>query len=208
MQIRRKPVGSGSNHDSDNMTTESEAKSNAVTSAQIRDVSSLDTLTAILNSQGRTWDAGDNVSSQSTTPATDGSPPATGTGQGTGTRTATVPRPKLPPTSVSDLSCSSRDGLSEDGRSTTSKADTKTPIESSRQVHQLPNEDISLYFSRTFLIGLATTFVIIILALEVLNLFSERHNGIVAVDEKNHYLWTYGPTFSLSQLTNVPRYFH
>lgn len=55
---------------------------------------------------------------------------------------------------------------------------------------------VSQYFSRTFLVGMATIFVIMILALEILNMFSQRNQGIVAVDENNHYLWTYGPTFS------------
>ncbi|KAF6820834.1 hypothetical protein CMUS01_11497 [Colletotrichum musicola] len=59
-------------------------------------------------------------------------------------------------------------------------------------------EHVSLYFSRTFLVGMATISVFMVLCLEILNLFSVRNRGIVAVEEENHYLWTYGPTFILT----------
>lgn len=37
-------------------------------------------------------------------------------------------------------------------------------------------------------------FAFIVAALEVLNYFSTKNNGLVEADAKDYYLWTYGPT--------------
>lgn len=51
------------------------------------------------------------------------------------------------------------------------------------------------YLRRVFLLGFAVVFVLMIVALEVLYFFSVRDGGLATVEERLHYLWTYGPTF-------------
>lgn len=88
---------------------------------------------------------------------------------------------------------------------TSSTSDSLIPEEDGQVDDGHPRKDVaekqqheghvSFYFSRLFLVGIATTFVLMIVVLELLNLFSKRNKGLAPVDERNHYLWTYGPTF-------------
>lgn len=46
----------------------------------------------------------------------------------------------------------------------------------------------------TSLVAFGTLFAVILAALEILNHFSRKNNGLVQAEEKDYYLWTYGPT--------------
>ncbi|CCF41405.1 hypothetical protein CH063_00395 [Colletotrichum higginsianum] len=104
-------------------------------------------------------------------------------------RPITVHSPSRPTTSsTSDSLIPEEDGQVDDGNHPRKDV-------SEKQQHE---GHVSFYFSRLFLVGIATTFVLMIVALELLNLFSKRNKGLAPVDERNHYLWTYGPTFVLT----------
>lgn len=50
------------------------------------------------------------------------------------------------------------------------------------------------YLRRVFLVGFAVVFILMVVALEVLYFVSVRDGGLATVEERLHYLWTYGPT--------------
>lgn len=50
------------------------------------------------------------------------------------------------------------------------------------------------YLQKPFLLGMATTFVVMIVALEVLLSFSAKNNGLATVQESWYYSWKFGPT--------------
>lgn len=52
----------------------------------------------------------------------------------------------------------------------------------------------SAFLQRSFLIGLAIFFALVICALEIMDTVSRRNDGLATVDQNFHYLWTYGPT--------------
>jgi hypothetical protein len=58
----------------------------------------------------------------------------------------------------------------------------------------------SFYLTKTFLLGIAAIFVLMIAAAEALNYFSARDLGIAQVAEQQHYLWTYGPTLCMASM--------
>lgn len=50
------------------------------------------------------------------------------------------------------------------------------------------------YLRNPFLLGMATTFVAMIVTLEVLLSFSTKNNGLATVQESWYYSWKFGPT--------------
>lgn len=50
------------------------------------------------------------------------------------------------------------------------------------------------YLRPSFLLGNAILCILMITALEVMNLYSQRNNGLSTVSESHYYLWKYGPT--------------
>ena len=50
------------------------------------------------------------------------------------------------------------------------------------------------YLQKPFLLGMATTFVVMIVVLEVLLSFSTKNNGLATVQESWYYSWKFGPT--------------
>ncbi|OHW92192.1 hypothetical protein CSPAE12_09203 [Colletotrichum incanum] len=102
-------------------------------------------------------------------------------------------RPRRPPSSQPTSSSTSTNFMTSDDSQFESQP-TKIDMETNHR----EDGHFSFYFSRLSLVGLATTFITMIVALEVLNLASERNKGIAPIDERNHYLWTYGPTFILT----------
>ncbi|KAF6811528.1 hypothetical protein CSOJ01_05661 [Colletotrichum sojae] len=178
---------------------------------QTRDTSGLDELAATSTSLSRSPENGANGPRLQRQPSRDGLlPPGQDSLRRSVSTQSTQPFTVSAPTSgrstpshvtlfEEDSSTRSR-SASTTGRSAWSTTpSTKVPDDAGPQTGE-PRQPgrISQYFSRTFLVGIAMTFVIMILALEILNMFSQRNKGIVAVDEKNHYLWTYGPTFILT----------
>lgn len=51
------------------------------------------------------------------------------------------------------------------------------------------------YLHRLSLGGLVLLFILLVVALEILNFLSHRDRGFVTATEGVHYLWRYGPTF-------------
>jgi hypothetical protein len=49
---------------------------------------------------------------------------------------------------------------------------------------------------RRALFGFGFVFLLMIISLEIIFLFSNRNNGLATSDAGKHYLWTYGPTAS------------
>ena len=58
----------------------------------------------------------------------------------------------------------------------------------------IPKMWTPLVLKRKVLLGFASVFLMMIIALEILFLFSNRNNGLATTDSGKHYLWTYGPT--------------
>ncbi|GME57882.1 hypothetical protein GTA08_BOTSDO01504 [Neofusicoccum parvum] len=56
----------------------------------------------------------------------------------------------------------------------------------------------ALTLRRPVLLAFTILFILMIVALEIMYYFSRRDDGIATVAQKEHYLWTYGPTFVLT----------
>lgn len=55
----------------------------------------------------------------------------------------------------------------------------------------------SFYFHRSYLLGSALLYCLMIGALEILHYFSQRNQGLATVSQDQHYLWTYGPSLGM-----------
>jgi hypothetical protein len=53
---------------------------------------------------------------------------------------------------------------------------------------------IPFYLRRAVLLGFVVLFVSLIVTLAALYGYSQNHQGLSIADEKDYYLWTYGPT--------------
>ncbi|KAK2757300.1 hypothetical protein FQN54_004814 [Arachnomyces sp. PD_36] len=62
----------------------------------------------------------------------------------------------------------------------------------------LPQMWTPFVLRRRVLLGFAFLFLVMIIALEVILLYTNRNNGLTTSDPKKHYFWTYGPTAVLT----------
>lgn len=61
-----------------------------------------------------------------------------------------------------------------------------------------PTARTTRVLQRAVLLAFAGLCVLIFCAVEILNFFSQRYNGLATADQKLHYLWTFGPTFGMT----------
>ncbi|KAL1616576.1 hypothetical protein SLS54_008311 [Diplodia seriata] len=87
--------------------------------------------------------------------------------------------------STADISENDQGGIQQDDVASPESPAPRPPTKLSAPTHLRP----------AVLLGHALAFALIIAALEVLDYFSRRNNGIATVDEKYYYFWKYGPTF-------------
>jgi hypothetical protein len=73
---------------------------------------------------------------------------------------------------------------------------------SENEISETPHLWVPWSLRRSVLVGHGVLFVVLILALEVLNRVSQRKQGLATSSERLHYLWTYGPTAS-KNLSNL-----
>ncbi|KAL1637330.1 hypothetical protein SLS58_009339 [Diplodia intermedia] len=94
------------------------------------------------------------------------------------------PAPAIVP-STTDISENDQGGIQQDDVASLESPAECPPTKLSAPTHLRP----------AVLLGYALAFALTIAALELLDYFSRRNNGIATVDEKYYYFWKYGPTF-------------